>query len=111
MQLKLFESNESPDDLPPDTLDIFGKRFTIKLLEPDESDDCDGYMDLGKSEIGLRIQESNDYNKDTLLHEVVHAIDETLNLKLKESQVHQLAVGLLAVLKQNKKFSQWLLNE
>jgi hypothetical protein len=36
-----------------------------------------------------------------LLHEVLHAVDEAMGLKLKEYQVKGAATGLLAVLKRN----------
>lgn len=103
------KENEGINDLPPEKIDILGKKFTIKLLEPEEQEDSDGYMELSKQVIAIRLQPANDYNHDTGLHEVIHAIDEILRLKLKEHQVHQLASGLIAVLKQNPLFVEWLL--
>ena len=94
---------------PPSKISILGKKFTVKILGPNEVDYNDGYMDLGKQEIGVRLQPANDYNQDTGLHEVVHAVDEILSIGLKEKQVHQLAAGLLAVFKHNPEFIEWLM--
>lgn len=46
--------------------------------------------------------------KDTLLHEVVHAVDILHNLGMTEEQVRGLATGLLAVLHDNPKFTQFI---
>ena len=46
--------------------------------------------------------------KDTLLHEVVHAIDDTLALGMTEEQVHALGAGLYQVLSENKQLTRWL---
>jgi hypothetical protein len=95
--------------MPPEIVDVLGKKFTIKILTPDEIEDCDGYMELAAQVIAIRLQPANDYNHDTMLHEIIHAIDETLGLGMKEKQVHQLAVGITAVLKQNPELTAWLL--
>lgn len=46
--------------------------------------------------------------QDTLLHEITHALDSELNLKLSEKQVRGLATGILAILKDNPKVYQYL---
>lgn len=96
-------------DSPPEIIDILGKRFKLLQLAPDEHEDCDGYMELAAQVIGWRPQPASDYNHDTVFHEVTHAVDEILCLGLKERQVHLIASGLLAVLKQNKELATWLL--
>lgn len=101
--------NKNTPDLPPEKIDILGKKFTVELLGPDDHPDCDGYMEFASLKIGLRLQPAMEYNQDTVLHEVTHAIDEILSLGLKEKQVHQLAAGVIAVLKQNPAFVEWLL--
>lgn len=100
---------DDSDGLPPKSIDILGKKFEIKLLEPGEQDNCDGYMSLSEQIIAIRLQPAKDYNHDTGFHELIHAVDEILGLGLKEKQVHQLAAGLIAVMKQNPDFIEWLL--
>ncbi len=90
----------------PTKVVILGKTFTI--CEPDPENEDDGNMDLAAQKITVRKQESMEYNQDTLLHEITHAIDEMLVLGLSEEQVHRMAAGLLSVLKTNKALTKWL---
>ncbi len=94
--------------VPPSTINILGKKFTIICMQPDCEHTGDGYMELQTQQIGVRLQPANDYNQDTGLHEVIHAVDEILSIGLKEKQVHQLAAGLIAVIKNNPDFVEWL---
>jgi len=101
-------SSNNPD-LPPETVVVLGKTFKVHLIEPDEKEDSDGEMDLGTQRISIRLQPSPEYNSDTMLHEIIHAVDEMLTLGLKEKQVHQLSVGLISVFTQNKDLMAWML--
>lgn len=47
--------------------------------------------------------------RDTVLHEVIHAVDFSMYLGLEERQVHALAAGLLGVLRDNPEFTALLL--
>lgn len=108
--MKSGPTNEmKPTEPTFNSIDVLGKRFTMRELEPGEKEDCDGYMDLAAQVIAWRPQPGDDYNHDTVFHELTHAVDEILLLGLKERQVHLIASGLLAVLKQNKKLAEWLL--
>ncbi len=48
--------------------------------------------------------------RDTLLHELIHSLDETLSLDLTEQQVHALAGGLYGLFKDNPKLIQWIID-
>ncbi len=50
-----------------------------------------------------------DSMRETLLHEVVHAIDEAMQIKLSEKQVTQLARGLFGVLCDSPELKKFLL--
>jgi hypothetical protein len=92
----------------PSKLKILGKTFKILLLQDGEQEEVDGLMDLRKQEISVRPQ-TLEQVQDTSLHEALHAISDSLRLRLSESQVHQLAAALLALLKDNPEYAQWLL--
>ena len=94
----------------PKIIDVLGKKFkVIQIQESDtEYENDSGFMHLSNQEIGIRMYSAGDINHDTILHEVIHAVDEILHLRMKENQVHQLAAGLIAVLKQNKELAKWL---
>lgn len=49
--------------------------------------------------------------RDTILHEVIHACDYTTRLGLDEPQVHALAGLLYGVLADNPEFARWLIAE
>lgn len=95
----------------PKTLKILGKRFRIHVLAEGEDEEVDGRMYINKQMIAVRPQEALEQVQDTSLHESLHAISDSLRLGLKESQVHQLAAAILALLKDNKAYSQWLMKD
>ena len=91
----------------PAHIRILGKRFSVEY-GGDLKEDLVGECDTD----GLKIRVKNDLpletEQDTLLHEVLHAVDEMVDSKLKESQVKRLATGLLAVLKDNNKLIAYI---
>ena len=94
----------------PDSVEVLGRTFKVRLMAPDEHTDADGMMELDKQLISLRLNHSEEYNKDTTLHEIIHAIDEVMNLGMEEHQVHLMAVGLISVLAKNPELSKWLIS-
>jgi hypothetical protein len=46
--------------------------------------------------------------QDSVLHEVIHAVSDYMEIRLKEGQVTKLATGLLAVLKDNASLVAYL---
>jgi len=80
-------------------------------MEEGEWEDADGIMQLDSQEILVREKSALGYQQDTLLHETIHAIDETLVTGMTEQQVSNLASVLLAVLKDNPEFTKWILQD
>lgn len=93
---------------PIEEVDVLGRRFKISVLAPDEDIESDGSMDLQLQEIKYRLVKTPAYNKDTVLHEIIHAVEEMLDCGLTEHQVRVLATGLLYVLQQNPDLVSWL---
>jgi hypothetical protein len=92
----------------PERLKILGKPFTIKWLTEELAADLMGECDTDKQVISVREGQPLEQEQDTLLHEVMHAVDEAMDAKMKETQVKKLATGLLAVLKDNPSFVAFL---
>jgi len=92
--------------LRPAHIRILGKRFTVGNgpLKDDLVGECDTDAQTIYVKDGLPL----DSEQDVLLHEVIHAVDEMVDAKMKESQVKRLATGLLAVLKDNPRFVSFL---
>jgi hypothetical protein len=62
----------------------------------------------GKLKIKINRRQDKQQLKDTVVHEILHAIDYSMQLDLEEHQVHTMATGLHAVLSDNPEFSKWL---
>src|SRR5580704_13092949 len=63
-----------------------------------------GECDTDASEIRLGVWLEQSISRATLLHEVIHFIDHTLDLDMTEAQVTGVAQGLFQVLRDNEKF-------
>jgi len=92
----------------PDKLKILGKSFSVMVLAPGQDEEVNGWMKLDKQQIWVRLLEAKEQVQDTMLHETIHAVDESLSLGMKEKQVFALAAGLLAVFKDNPQLISWL---
>lgn len=93
----------------PERVKVLGKRFTVQFLTAAPLDDgLNGECDSDKQQILIRDAQPLESEQDTLLHEVLHAIDEAMGLKMKEAQVKGAATGLLAVMKDNPSLVSYL---
>lgn len=93
------------------TLRIIGKTYTIRFVDKvecagDLKDELMGLCRDGAQDIQVSIHQPRDALKDTVLHEILHAIDYQMQLGLKERQVHGLAAGIVAVFNDNPDFAQ-----
>ena len=94
----------------PESVRVLGKTFTV-TLEPARA--------LNRLEVGLCDEHTQtitvleglhpEDERETLLHEVLHAVDHAMHCELSEHQVSALSRGLLAVLIDNPAFGAWLL--
>lgn len=93
----------------PEKIKLLGKRIVIQYTAGAPLDDgLNGECDSDKQLILIRDGQPLESEQDTVLHEVVHAIDEAMDIKMKETQVKKLATGLLAVVKDNAGFVSYL---
>jgi hypothetical protein len=91
----------------PKEVVVMGKSYTVGPL----SEECGdfGRCMAGNQRIQIKANQAPGQLRDTLLHEVLHAVSYELYLELEERQVHILANGLLDTLRRNPKFTQFLL--
>ena len=95
----------------PKRLKILGKTWKVKTVAKRikiEDTEALGSSEIEHCKIRLSTHMDEQQQKDTLLHEVVHAIDDTLALGMTEEQVHALGAGLYQVLSENKQLTRWL---
>jgi hypothetical protein len=102
--------------MPPfKTLRLIGKRHRIQWAGPglksDDGDLVDGLFDASKKLIQIAGGQTHDDERETLLHEILHALEVQMNAHIPEDKLRQLAVGLYATLKDNRKLVQYLLEE
>lgn len=96
----------------PKTITILGQKWSIQqyplqIERPDEQ----GYCDANNGKVFYRMAESGDVNRDTILHEIMHGIENLMDLELEEREVRLMATGLLDVLRDpaNAAFWAWMM--
>ena len=94
----------------PARVRILGKPYKVEFVPiehiglRDNAEDPDpgmGRTSPENQEIFVRTGQPLESEQDTVLHEIIHAVEETLGLQMNEYQVTVLATGLLAALKDN----------
>lgn len=63
---------------------------------------------FGKCLIQIAPDLAHDREREVLVHELVHAVDEAMQSKLSEEQVEKLGVGLYALLSDNPELVKYL---
>jgi hypothetical protein len=93
----------------PASVRVLGREFAIAYVKgkPLEKDEL-GEVDLHEYKIAVRDGLAADKEKAVALHEVVHAIDDILELNMTEKQVNGMENGLFAFLRENPRFINWL---
>ena len=91
-------------------INILGKIWTAKVASPVLGQDS-GNSDFDKCLITHSTDECEQQRRDTLLHEIIHAISDSVKLNMKEKQVHALACCMLQVLRDNPELVEYLLKE
>lgn len=94
---------------PFSSLRICGKRHRV-CWDADIDGDC-GLMEFKPLRISIGKGMAPDEERESLLHEVMHAVEWQQGLTLKEEQVRQLSVGVFETLRNNKKLVEYLLAE
>lgn len=91
----------------PSSVVILGRVYNI-----DQKDFIDGDLlgqcDSDALKITIKKNQPEILEADTLLHEILHAIDDAMQTKMKERQVHCTATGLLALFKDNPDFVKYM---
>ena len=88
------------------SLRILGKTWEVAEALADFTDS--GSCNRDHQKIVVSTTQPLDNVKDTLLHEVLHAVDYCMATKLTEDQVAALATGLLAVFLDNPALMEFL---
>lgn len=97
----------------PRKINVLGKDFTVKFAESAAADNtsCLGRTVFKTQSIVVRNDQAPEYERDTVLHEVIHAVEDSMYLSLPERAIHLMATGLLQVLRANPKFVAYLMEK
>lgn len=97
--------------MPPRSIDILGRKWNIRAKRMRMLGLCRFDESLIEYQSGLR----NHDKRDTVLHEVMHAVRHMQGHEyggdVEEDYVRSLATGLVSVLDANPKLAAWLLNK
>jgi len=92
---------------PPATITILGFTFTV-TLEDAHDFNLAGQIDHNRQCIRVKHNLAPDETRETLLHEVVHGIDDAIGTKLSERKVAALSRALYATLRENPELVTYL---
>ena len=88
-----------------DSTEVLGKRY--RLVQKKLGGDY-GHCFPKRCKIVIDPTANAEQQKDTLLHEVIHAIDSELATGMKERQVRLLATGLMEWMRANQEIVRWI---
>lgn len=94
-------------DNPPKTVTILGKPFTVKVVTSPHYE-AYGEVDCAAQEILIASEQAHEQRRDTLLHEISHAIEGQLGMTIDHSFIHALGCGLSQVIRDNPDLVKWL---
>jgi len=94
----------------PESVNILGKTYAIEWLPHIYEDDGEqsGMSSTRHQVIKISTSHHKEQQKDTLLHEMLHAVDEEIGTKLEEEQVRHIATCLFQVLNSNPNILEFL---
>lgn len=90
----------------PTAVDVVGQKF--RILHDAPSDNGSGECHTDENLIRVNPQHGEPAQRDTLLHEVCHAISDAMQCDMRERQIRGMATGLLCVLRQNPNLVNFL---
>lgn len=90
---------------------VFGKTYSISKLSDSVGDNEFGQANYLTQTIAYNPRLGHDEVRDTLLHEILHCVDHAIQTNLSESQVHALASGVYALIKDNPQFFEWVVSD
>ena len=85
----------------PNKIKVLGHEFSVNMVDLSETDTF-GNMNPNTCAIRLNKNKCQSQIEETLLHEIIEAIDNNLELKFEHPQITALSATLYQVLKDNK---------
>ena len=90
----------------PKLVRVLGRDIPVVVME--ELPKAFGEYDYETQIVRIQAGQQPAFEADTLLHELIHAIDDVMQLGMRERQVHCVASGLIALFKDNPEVIEYL---
>jgi hypothetical protein len=90
----------------PKSVNVLGREYQIEVEQ--HLPNMFGYCDYENLLIKIKADQQPAMELDTVLHEILHAIDYSMNTELEERQIYCMTVGILSVLKYNQPLLEYL---
>ncbi len=99
-----------PTEVPVNVVNILGKLYAIEQKVPQVHEEkWFGFADETGQRIVYTSEQGPDQCRDTVLHEIVHILEQQLVCGLKEREVSVLATGLYQIMRDNPELMEWIL--
>lgn len=85
----------------PDKVNILGQEYAIEFMKKDKKRNFIGRCFPFNNKIQIDENLPSDKAGEVFFHEVLHAIDENLELDIKHRSINRLAIALYQFLKEN----------
>lgn len=92
----------------PAKIRVLGRDIGIKYVTEEEMPKAWGEYDYDTLTVRVREGQQTAFEADTVLHELIHAIDDAMQLSMTERQVHCTATGVIALFKDNPAFLEYI---
>lgn len=98
---------------PPKRLRVLGNRWdvVVKRLSKGKRTNKFGTCDTHNGLIVLDPRQGKGQMRDTLLHEVLHTIEQGWKLQLRENEVCRIAAGILSFMRDNPQAVKFLMEK
>lgn len=96
----------------PVKLRIIGKNYKLSYIKRpffgDSGDELNGECVLERQRIKIRDRLAPLEEREVVLHEAMHAVEQAMGIKISEADLTRLAAGVLALLTDNPGFPVYL---
>jgi hypothetical protein len=97
-------------DSPPTSINILGKRFKLTVVDGNHYEDF-GEMRSGSQEILINSGQAFEQFRDTVCHEIAHAIEHQVGMDIDHRFIHALGAGFSQILRDNPELTKWLMKK
>ena len=95
----------------PEQFEFMSQQWTIRTSQPREMPEDMGQCKLMDLEVVIDPAMPVDLERQVLWHELIHVIEQVMNLELTEAQVDSLSLGLVHMLRTNPELLMTFINQ